>query len=911
MIINTNLYPPIIDTYMPAFIISNESEADNTCRVYFSFSSYNTIGDIKNAQVVVYDQNTNVSVLNDTKYPCGIMLTQIYEDIERQSTDRYYITINKTDLINNTFENNKYYKFQIRFTGAAAPNVELSTPQAIDSWLAANQSAFSEWSTICLIRGISKPTLTLKGIDTSAALTIWTSSHIDIIGQLTFADPNETERLKSYRIKLFNSGNELVIDSGDIYSNNFIGINELNYTLKYIFQDGESYYIEVTYTTNNLYTQTSRYSLMIIQEGAEKLDATISAKADEENGRIDIRIKSEDEKKYTGNIMIRRSSNKSNYTIWEDMHLARLEGQILDFNWHDDTVESGVWYQYCAQEINSLGQRSLVIKTKNPVLVTLDHIFLNDGQCQLCVKFNPNVSSYQRTVLEAKTDTIGSQYPFIKRNGYTNYRQFSISGTISHFMDENGLFTTKDKIYDETTLRLFEEYNEENRISADRDFTYERDFREKVLDFLYENKVKLFRSPTEGNILVKLMGISCSPNVTLGRMIYDFSCTAYEVADLTMDNLLMYGIQTIDDYTSEFISYTRSYIGQVNDAIPANTNVLDILQEKYQNSAINKDYKITVDYLDYVKIEMQGEPYLITEGANGPTPASKGAIDAISGYIVNINNKPIVINADGIYELKGDNIQITSITFPVETNAMIDYNAFITESEDVSSIPVVQNYYSKVGQRWGTFEYGDSVYKQIWDKYYEKYSTYTQTLNAINGINVESDPGVVIYVREAGESSFDRHVLNESGTLTFYDENTVIEGLYFAGVHLDEATDAELDRNEVPANKFVETGIEVANVEEITNPVFNGVYTITNPVYNTDTVAATQEDENGTELYNQSIYSVKDNEFKQKALVEANNSNRYIWYNSKWHSFTSDNDVVCSIDGLVDYYFEIMKGLYV
>ena len=52
-----NLYPPIIDTYMPAFI------RDNTCKVYFSISNFNSYEDILNAQVTVKNQNSNSSAL--------------------------------------------------------------------------------------------------------------------------------------------------------------------------------------------------------------------------------------------------------------------------------------------------------------------------------------------------------------------------------------------------------------------------------------------------------------------------------------------------------------------------------------------------------------------------------------------------------------------------------------------------------------------------------------------------------------------------------------------------------------------------------------------------------------------------------------------------------------------------------
>ena len=59
MAIVNNLYPPICDTYMPAFLIDN---ADG-CRVYFSLSAFNSLSDIKNVQVTVRNQATNASML--------------------------------------------------------------------------------------------------------------------------------------------------------------------------------------------------------------------------------------------------------------------------------------------------------------------------------------------------------------------------------------------------------------------------------------------------------------------------------------------------------------------------------------------------------------------------------------------------------------------------------------------------------------------------------------------------------------------------------------------------------------------------------------------------------------------------------------------------------------------------------
>ncbi|MGN0992868.1 MAG: hypothetical protein ACI4PE_03010 [Bacilli bacterium] len=133
MAILNNLYPPIVNTYAPAFLIDSINTSKNTCKIYFSISLYNSYSDIQNAQVTICNQNTNTSVLNEEKYPCGIMLTNIYIDRERESDDKYYIEIKKTDMMNNQFEINQYYKVQIRFTSVNASSISMTTPQAIDS----------------------------------------------------------------------------------------------------------------------------------------------------------------------------------------------------------------------------------------------------------------------------------------------------------------------------------------------------------------------------------------------------------------------------------------------------------------------------------------------------------------------------------------------------------------------------------------------------------------------------------------------------------------------------------------------------------------------------------------------------------------------------------------------------------
>jgi len=75
----------------------------------------------------------------------------------------------------------------------------------------------------------------------------------------------------------------------------------------------------------------------------------------------------------------------------------------------------------------------------------------------------------------------------------------------------------------------------------------ERKFKLEVLDWLNNGQLKLFKSPAEGNYVVRLMNNSLSPIDQLGRMLHTFTSTAYEAADNTPASLLASGIISLDD----------------------------------------------------------------------------------------------------------------------------------------------------------------------------------------------------------------------------------------------------------------------------------------------------------------------------------------------------------------------------
>lgn len=165
-------------------------------------------------------------------------------------------------------------------------------------------------------------------------------------------------------------------------------------------------------------------------------DAIITGEIDNKNACAIVTLKNEVLVALGTNIVIRRVSSKDNFHYWEDMYTTLIPANtMIDFQWKDYTIENGVWYKYSAVKRNKENFRSTAVEMKDPIMADFEDIFLTTGKQQLKIRFDPQITNYSRVVSESLTETIGSKYPFIRRNGNTNYRTFSIAGTISYFSD--------------------------------------------------------------------------------------------------------------------------------------------------------------------------------------------------------------------------------------------------------------------------------------------------------------------------------------------------------------------------------------------------------------------------------------------------------------------------------------------
>ena len=558
-----------------------------------------------------------------------------------------------------------------------------------------NSKSVGYYSTVGITKYTKKPSIYIEGLK-----EVGTNSHdhgyLGVYRQELGNDESGnplgdlTEKVHTSKFVITNPDNSVYFDSGEILHNGTqdVKINESTEYLEILddLPEKQSFYIKYVVKTNNgMEVESQQYKIMQRKTLESDFVGYITAEMNPEDGCAEIRMKCNVialgyVPVVSGAFLLSRA-NVRDMTKWEPLHRFILQSEKPDrLIMKDCTVEQGETYIYSLQQYNDRGLYSNRIYSEE-VFADFEDSFLFDGTKQLRIRFNPKVSSFKNTILETKVDTIGSSHPFIFRNGKVCYKEFPISGLISHFMDEGKMFSDNtDFIFDKNVCRINEldKYNEwpkktrtTNLVSEN--IQLERDFKLEVLDWLTNGETKLFRSPTEGNYLVRLMNVSLSPNDTLGRMLHTFSCTAYEVAKNTYNNRLSYGVIDLEDPKD---TRTRWATKQ--------------LMEKNKNGY----YQIfTGEVLKHFTVV--GQRYIAKSlQLFGMTPGDYFYLNAptdaiiVDGDLVDCEEYKVTIGATGSYSVN-DIGDIRSIYFPVNndinTRGIITFS-FIASDENKFSL---------------------------------------------------------------------------------------------------------------------------------------------------------------------------------------------------------------------------------
>lgn len=371
---------------------------------------------------------------------------------------------------------------------------------------------------------------------------------------------DSSEKVYSYEFVLSNNSGEVIATSGEQLHNSSKDTSSTmstdEWTLEYSLENEQNYLVVYKVkTVNGLECSSIAYRVYngptFNSNIMQYCDLMSEVNKDEAYVELSLQSKSTNKlKKYiNGKFILLRSSSEDNYQTWYELTKFTLTSHnVLDtfFICRDHCVSQGITYQYAIQAYNDRGVYSnRQIAKQKKIFVDFEDMFLTDKDRQLKIRFNPKITSFKNTLLEVKMDTMGGKYPFFFRNGNVSYKEFPISGLISLLMDEAHTFV--EGIQAPQGVRATTPANDENithlptDLSADN-IRREREFKMEVLKWLTNGEPKLFRSPTEGSYIVRLMNTSLSPNDTLGRMLHTFSSTAYEVDDFTLANLRKYGI---------------------------------------------------------------------------------------------------------------------------------------------------------------------------------------------------------------------------------------------------------------------------------------------------------------------------------------------------------------------------------
>ena len=846
------LFPPILAASQPAFVSASSYAIKFTMPELVSLSS---IGHI---QIKITKQSNNASIVKTEKYPDGI----IYKKKSDINFANGEVNILDSDLAAPGWQQDTYYKVQMRFgADSDLPWLNEGNLKEFYNWKTTQitnntttYQTFGEWSTIMVLKCIDKPVIIIPNEQSSGSngnVQFDSILHaVDTITPLLSGSYGciSNEPVDKYRFRIYKNQStdetNLFLDTGWLQHNvtqdnisldkNWLQENQIEdligktpavlstdkYRFKQVLSENEQYTLIYSVITKNGYEGSSNPSYFeVIPSRLNQLTGMSLEVYDHTNaltneeGCMVLAINFKDS--ISGNFIIIRTDEYSNYTYWEDLCYFTTIGTKNIVYKTDYTIESGIKYKYAIVKENSAGYRSIPLMEKDAPArwVDFQYNYILGTKGHIRLMYDNTIQSFKKNVLQNKQDTLGGKYPTITKNGYAYYSEFQVEGLISieqeitDYVDASGFkfkpgdcFIGADKI-------CFSVYSKDNYFHRADDldevgevFTYqinsleninnltddyyfvERKYREIIIDFLNDGEYKLYKSPTEGNILVVLTDVSLTPKEELGRLVYSFSATAVEVDEPSLKNLNEFNLINIGKF-QEQIGDTKIICGQVSGLFTESDDIMQAIVKNCHQIIDNSDYEYQFKDLKAISIdvypnqdfntqinvinteimqkknafEIETIEYKKTKIENeiAELEKQKNNLEALQNAISqNTYNSTIRLTIDGseirvkpnrTYNL--DNFTMSSghqiFTLPFEidnkkyyTPIIVNYTARVIMTETLSRIITNKDMLTVWGQLGGAFETNQDILNNYNDKRIKsEYRVFNETdPNATNSI---------------------------------------------------------------------------------------------------------------------------------------------------------------------------------
>lgn len=749
-----SIYPPTLQSTQPAFLATTPDY-----EIKYTLQKVTSAETIKHIQIRVVEQRSNSSIVNTSKYPDNIIYKNV--DLTKEASP-YGIKILTSDL-RKPWSPGVCYKIQLRFGSTNFPS-DLS---AFAAWKKEqiNNQTFSEWSTVMVIKAIAQPEVYIENagtLRTDVIASKQTEASLTPLFVGDYIDNASEEPLEKYKFDLYDEVGKTLIESSDWIQ--AVSGKNCSYRFKTMLTNNESYRVYFSIVTRNGYETRTYYDFQAIKVYLESL-TDVSIRVDDadvfcrENGCMRIYLTAKNP--LTGCYVLTRTSEESNYQVYEDLkYFNYFEEEFSDtLLYIDYIIESGIKYKYAFQYQNSQGLRSAPLQEEGMTVpsrsVDFEYSYIYRDGVQLRLKFNQKLSSFKHTTLASKQDTLGDQFPHLSKNGYAYYAEFPISGLISFQMDEDQTFFTlktdgyyynnelvipADKFSVSTATRgdkSIPSYLSIDSNITDNNIFIERKFREKAEQFLNDFTYKLYKSPTEGNIVIGLINMSMTPNASLGRMIFEFSATAYEVLENTIDDLNEVGIIDVGTFNNEVSTEIQTSFGQIDGiylGCPEGNDIYNLIKQQEEIAVGDGRYKLSLVNVNsfwierYPIIDFDGKIYeLEAQKAEEDTKEieaelvrwralKEAASNAPSSAVrLSVNGSDVIVAPNRLYSVREgvNSLSMTSVKYPI----IVNYVCSLTRERNDAVGEVGSIDTSRIwGQVSGIFSGTDKVLKNY--KYY-------------------------------------------------------------------------------------------------------------------------------------------------------------------------------------------------
>ena len=269
-------------------------------------------------------------------------------------------------------------------------------------------------------------------------------------------------------------------------------------------------------------------------------------------------------------------------------------------------------------------------------------------------------------------------------------------------------------------------------------------------------------------------------------MIYSFTSTAQEMAEATMDNYRLYGFYDPGEYGTDF-SVLETKLGQIQMDFPIGTNIFNKIYQKYDSQGKNLGgYVKTLKNIHHIKITFDGLPLRITNNSG----------EYIMGNNFTLNGSQFTVyDPIRMYEFDGrlnytalDNLTFLGdaegkvTTIPATVDFLYDLQTEVYQTDKQIQEKTIK---VGIGQLYGQYKANSNLYNELYYKYYIEGDLTFRRLNTISSIEIEANPGAVFLIKDISDVLPERHVINSTGQLRFYELSNITVIRYIGKIDKD------------------------------------------------------------------------------------------------------------------------------